>query len=145
MKNSPQNPLLLLILLVRILVMYHSHYLKLSEEENISFGSSTTIAYCEPSLSPGFIGPNFLLFFNDTLHSFAQAESGCSESCGPRRRYSGSPCPSPVTLVTPDPVAWPLLYLFFFAHLWNENLYTGSWTTSKAWCGADRMMALEIL
>lgn len=42
--------------------------MKLSEEENISFGSSTTIAYCEPSLSPGFIGLNFLLFLNDTLH-----------------------------------------------------------------------------
>lgn len=68
MKNGSQNPLLLFILLVRILVIYHSHSVKLSEEENISFGSSTTIAYCEPSLSPGFIGLNFLLFLNDTLH-----------------------------------------------------------------------------
>lgn len=36
------------------------------------------IAYCEWSLSLGFIGLNFLLFLNDILHTFAQAESGCS-------------------------------------------------------------------
>lgn len=70
--------------------MYHSHYSKLSEEENISFGSSTTIAYCEQSLSPGFIGSNFLLFLNGVLHTFAQAvravvqEAGILASPAPR-------------------------------------------------------------
>lgn len=86
-------------------VIYHSHYLKLSAEENISFGSSSTIAYCEQSLSPGFIGSNFLLFLNDTLHTFTQAESGCSESSDPRSGNSGLFCPSPDTLVTSGPVA----------------------------------------
>lgn len=86
-------------------VICHSHYLKLSEEENISFGSSPTIAYCEQSLSPAFIGSNFLLFLNDILHTFAQAESGGSERSGPRSGNSGVFCPSPDTLVTSGPGA----------------------------------------